>query len=89
MRPQLSSYGHEYCTQLYVKVYYISVYPIVTTDPATDIEATSAALNGTLGDDGGEACDCGFQWGETEEYGQTTPPQSKTTGQEFSQASPP
>jgi len=44
-----------------------------------------ATLNGTLIDDGGQACDCGFEWGETTAYGNTTPTESKTTGQTFSQ----
>ncbi|MBA7688217.1 hypothetical protein ES703_96696 [subsurface metagenome] len=57
----------------------------VTTDPAV-VNATLADLNGTLSNDGGEACDCGFQWGETEAYEHgATPPQTKTTGQSFSQ----
>ena len=46
---------------------------------------SQATLNGTLVDDGGEACDCGFEWGETVAYGSTTPTQSRTTGQTFSQ----
>jgi len=45
-----------------------------------------ADLNGTLDDDGGGACDCGFEWGETVAYGNTTPTQSRTTGQTFAQA---
>lgn len=44
-----------------------------------------ATLNGTLVDDGGEACNCGFEWGETTAYGNTTPTQSRTTGQTFAQ----
>lgn len=60
------------------------VAPTVTTDPATDVEAISATENGTLDDDGGMACDCGFEWGETVAYGNTTPTQSRTTGQSFS-----
>lgn len=59
--------------------------PTVTTDPATSIRQTTATLNGTLDDDGGEACDCGFEWGETIAYGNTTPTQSRTTGQDFAQ----
>lgn len=59
--------------------------PSVTTDPATSIRQTTATLNGTLDDDGGEACDCGFEWGETIAYGNTTPTQSRTTGQTFAQ----
>lgn len=59
--------------------------PSVTTDPASDIANDEATLNGTLDDDGGEACGCGFEWGETEAYGNTTPTQSRTTGQNFAQ----
>ena len=58
----------------------------VSADAATDVVANSATLNGTLDDDGGEACDCGFEWGETDAYGNTTPTQSRTTGQTFSQS---
>ncbi|MBA7707220.1 hypothetical protein ES703_116089 [subsurface metagenome] len=57
----------------------------VTTDPATAVLPTRAALNGTLDADGGEACDCGFEWGETIAYSNITPTQSKTTGETFSQ----
>ncbi|KKM96140.1 hypothetical protein LCGC14_1181180 [marine sediment metagenome] len=61
------------------------VLPTVTTDPATGLGAVSASLNGTLDDDGTEACDCGFEWGLDTGYGTTTPTQSKTTGETFSQ----
>ena len=61
------------------------VAPTVTTDPAAGIGAAAATLNGTLDDDGGEDCDCGFEWGETIAYGNTTPTQSRTTGQTFVQ----
>ncbi|GAI88874.1 unnamed protein product, partial [marine sediment metagenome] len=57
----------------------------VTTDPATGRGAIAATINGTLNQDGGEACDCGFEWGLDTGYGTTTPPQSKTTGETFSQ----
>ncbi|MBA7576793.1 hypothetical protein ES708_18635 [subsurface metagenome] len=63
----------------------VIVTPTVTTDPATEIQKAFATLNGTLAGDGGEACDCGFEWGETIVYGNTTPTQSRTTGQTFSQ----
>ena len=46
---------------------------------------SQATLNGLLVDDGGEACDCGFEWGLTVAYGNITPTDSKTTGQNFSQ----
>ncbi|MBA7615185.1 hypothetical protein ES703_22463 [subsurface metagenome] len=59
--------------------------PAVTTEPATSVEEYAATLNGTLDDDGGEACDCGFEWGETDAYGNDTPTQSRTTGQTFAQ----
>ena len=58
----------------------------VTTDPATGVGMVLADLNGTLDDDGGQACNCGFEWGETVAYGNTTPTQSRTTGQTFAQA---
>jgi len=59
--------------------------PAVTTDPAISIVATTVTLNGSLDDDGGEACDCGFEWGETIAYGNTTLTQSRITGQTFAQ----
>ncbi|MBU0847403.1 fibronectin type III domain-containing protein [Patescibacteria group bacterium] len=60
--------------------------PTVSTDAATSIEKTTTTLNGTLDDDGNEACDCGFEYGETEAYGTPTPTQSKETGETFAQA---
>ena len=45
----------------------------------------TARLNGTLNNDGGEACDCGFEYGLDTGYGTTTPIQSKETGEIFSQ----
>lgn len=59
--------------------------PTVTTDPATGISAVSATLNGTLDEDDGETCECAFEWGLDTGYGVTTPIQSKTKGQSFSQ----
>ena len=74
------------CTQVYVEVTYDPIIlPAVTTDPATAIGQMAATLNGPLNDDGGEACDCGFEWGLTPAYGNATPTQSRTTGQTFSQ----
>lgn len=63
----------------------ITFLPAVTTNPATSIEKRAATLNGTLDDDGGVACDCGFEWGETILYGNTTPTESKISGETFSQ----
>ncbi|MBA7692905.1 hypothetical protein ES703_101478 [subsurface metagenome] len=68
-----------------VITYSLVVVPTATTDPATSVESAAATPNGTLNDDGGEACDCGFEWGETDTYGNTTPTQSRTTGQTFAQ----
>jgi len=65
--------------------YFIILPPTVTTDPATNVKQRSARLNGTLVDDGGGACDCGFEWGETPAYGNITPTQSRTSGETFAQ----
>ena len=62
----------------------VTMEPAVSTDSATAISANAAALNGTLDDDGGEPCDCGFEWGEAESYGNGTPVQRKTAGEYFS-----
>ncbi len=59
--------------------------PTVTTNPASGLSAIAATLNGTLSDNGGEACECGFEWGLDTGYGVTTPTQGKTTGESFSQ----
>ncbi len=60
--------------------------PTVTTDNATLVEETTATLNGTLTNDGGEACQYRFEYGivsgnYTADTGWTG---SKTTGQPFS-----
>ena len=59
--------------------------PTVTTNPATALSAITATPNGTLNQDGGEACECGFEWGLDTGYGTTTPTQSKTKDETFSQ----
>lgn len=43
----------------------IGLSPTVTTNNATSVEETSATLNGTLNDDGGESCQYRFQYGTT------------------------
>lgn len=63
----------------------LAVLATVTTDAASSIGLEEGTLNGTLDDDGGETCECGFEWGETDAYGNTTPTQSRTTGQTFAQ----
>lgn len=64
----------------------VIVTPTVTTDPATDVIQTFATPNGTLGDDGGEACQVRFQYGLTDAYGTDTAWQpGKVTGNTFEQ----
>jgi hypothetical protein len=62
-----------------------AILPTVNTDPAANIQTGSAQLNGNLSNDGGEACTCGFQWGLTVAYGNTTPTTSQITGETFDQ----
>jgi len=57
----------------------------VTTDPVTGRGMIVATINGTLNQDGGEVCECGFEWGHDITYGLTTPTESKITGETFSQ----
>ena len=59
--------------------------PDVVTGPATDIGLTEANIHGLLEDDGGMLCDCAFEWGLTDSYGNITPIQSKTAGEYFSE----
>jgi hypothetical protein len=59
--------------------------PEVITNPATEIGLSVATINGLLEEDGGFLCDCAFEWGFTESYGNITPVQSKTAGEDFSQ----
>ncbi|GAI90631.1 unnamed protein product, partial [marine sediment metagenome] len=68
------SYGDE------VSFTTLAATPTVTTNPASAVGQTTATLNGTLDDDIGEACECGFEYGETTDYGTETPTQSKTSG---------
>lgn len=54
-----------YCTQVYVVVDYTALTaPAITTDAATDVQKTTARINSTVTDDGGEACEVRFQWHE-------------------------
>jgi len=77
---------HHKAAEPHDRSYFAIVAPTTTTDPATLITHNGGTLNGTLVNDGGQACNCGFEWGETPAYGNTTPTQSKTTGQTFAQA---
>lgn len=64
---------------------YPTIAPTVTTDPTTRAVLHRATLNGTLDDDVGEDCECGFEWGETTAYENTTATQTKNSGETFSQ----
>jgi hypothetical protein len=58
----------------------------VATNNATNVEETTATLNGTLTNDGGQACDARFNYGLTTGYGTDTAWQTgKVTGNTFSQ----
>jgi len=52
-------------------------FPVVTTNPATNVTASSARLNGTL-DPHGLSTTVYFQYGTTSSYGSITPNQIKT-----------
>jgi len=61
------------------------VAPAVTTGPYTNVEETTATLNGTLSADGGEACQYSFEWGTASGVYTNNIPWtgSLTTGQTF------
>jgi len=52
-------------------------FPVVTTNPATNVTASSARLNGTL-DPHGLSTTVYFQYGTTNSYGSRTPNHIKT-----------
>ncbi len=59
--------------------------PTVTTESANNINQTLATVNGVLANDGGEACDCWFEYAEVGDTIYTTAVQGgKTTGALFS-----
>jgi hypothetical protein len=73
------------CTQVHVIVDCSSSPPTATTGAATLVEETTATLNGSVADDGGEACEYRFQYGTAPGVYSvnTTWTGSKTTGQSF------
>lgn len=73
------------CYGSFLTFYTLADPPIVVTDPVTDISAEQATLHGTLVDDKGLACNCGFQWGLDTGYGEVTPTEVKVTGETFLQ----
>lgn len=57
----------------------------VQTNPATNLEVDRITLNGTLLNDNGETCKCGFEWGLTTSYGHVNlVTGTKATGETFS-----
>lgn len=80
-----SNSGGTFLNPIVYQLEFITLLPTVVTDAATAIQTESAQLNGQLNDDGGEACTCGFQWGPTIAYGNTTPTTSQVTGDNFNQ----
>jgi hypothetical protein len=64
----------------------VAVMPVAATDAATEIEETTATLNGTITADGGEACQYRFEYDADsgEPYANATAwASNKTTGQSF------
>ncbi|MBN2239954.1 MAG: hypothetical protein JW712_09265 [Dehalococcoidales bacterium] len=59
--------------------------PEVITCQATNIGFTSATINGLLEDDGEVICDCTFEWGLTDTYGNVTLSWNKTAGEFFTE----
>jgi hypothetical protein len=47
--------------------------PEVSTEPATDLTATSATLNGTVDPGGAPVAECRFEYGTSTSYGQSLP----------------
>jgi hypothetical protein len=47
--------------------------PTVTTEPVSDVSATTVTLRGTVDPDGVATSDCRFEWGESADYGDTVP----------------
>ncbi len=77
----VADYGDNVCLRARIT----TAPPAVTTNPATDVTADSATLNGSLDDLGtASSVDVSFQWGETTDYGNETPPQTMTAPGAFS-----
>ena len=56
-----------------IDVYAVLVLPEAITEAATQIEKTTATLNGTLDPEGVAVTECFFEYGKTESYGQSAP----------------
>ncbi|GAH54380.1 unnamed protein product, partial [marine sediment metagenome] len=55
--------GKVYCTQVWAAIDYVAA-PSITADAATYVAQTTAQLNSTVDDDGGEPCDVRFGYGD-------------------------
>ena len=85
----LQRYGWNACLRARVTSGAAIGAPTATTNAATDVEETTATLNGAISNDGGEACQYRFGYGTTQggPYSYTTwSVDTKTTGQSFSEA---
>ncbi len=51
----------------------VGIVPTVGTEPATEITATSATLNGSVNPNGSEVTTCSFEYGTTPSYGKSVP----------------
>lgn len=65
----------------------IVILPTPKTEEATQVGSSIATLNGTLIADGGENCNCGFEYALLEDFTDavTTPTQVRATGETFLQ----
>ncbi|GAI46405.1 unnamed protein product, partial [marine sediment metagenome] len=76
--------GHVDVAEVWLYIDFTGVAPTVTTQAATNIQATTARLNGQIADDGGEACQYRFRYKKLGgSYVYTTWAGAKTTGQTF------
>lgn len=62
-----------------------TILPTVTTNQAI-ATGNSARMYGALDHDGLDSCDSGFEWGPTTAFGNTTPTESRRTGETFAQS---
>lgn len=73
-----------YTDQTYIEVVYSLVPPTVATQSATNVQSDHATINGSLTDDGGEACTLFFEWGDSPSLGNLAPAGTGSTGASFS-----
>ena len=79
----LSHFCNAFVYWVKITVYYAET-PTVTTQAATNVQATTARLNGQISDDGGDACQYRFRYKKSGgSYSYTSWAGAKTTGQTF------